>query len=110
MMIWRLSMQMLRNELYRPWFANETDWGFEIIDGEYSGFVVQIESVEFSKTDESGLELKYHIINQPEYKRNDNTDELFSKTIELIINDILKEAIDHHESTRTDDPEKSDTQ
>ena len=47
---------MLRNDLYKPWFASENDWGFEIIDGQFSGVIVQIEKVEFVETDGGNLE------------------------------------------------------
>ena len=38
---------MLRNELFKPWFVGEKDWGFEIIDGEYKGVTVQIEKLDW---------------------------------------------------------------
>ena len=37
---------MLRNDTYKPWFEGEA-WGVEIIDGEYSGVIVQFKSLEF---------------------------------------------------------------
>ncbi len=100
-------MQMLRNELYKPWFVGEKDWGFEIVDGEYSGVVVQVESIEFSKKDDGSVDLDYHVIRQPEDTRDlDLKGDLFTKTVEIIINDILKEAVDHYEQTRNNHPEE----
>ena len=100
-------MQMLRNDLYRPWFAGEKDWGFEIIDGEYSGVVVQVESIEFSKKDDGTVDLDFHVIKQPESLQElDIKGDLFTKTVELIINDILKEAIDSYEQARNNNTEE----
>lgn len=100
-------MQVLRNDLYRPWFVGEKDWGFEIIDGEFSGIVVQVESVEFSSKNDGSVDLNYHVIRQPEDDRElDTKGDLFTNTVEIIINDILKEAVDHYEQTRDNNPEE----
>lgn len=91
---------MLRNELYQPWFIGEKDWGFEIIDGEFKDVSVQIQSIEFADKDNK-VDLEYHIINKPEHiTESDTKGELFVNVVELIINDILKEAIENHESYR----------
>lgn len=100
-------MQVLRNDLYRPWFIGEKDWGFEIIDGEFSGIVVQVESVEFSSKEDGSVDLNYHIINQPEDTRDlDTKGDLFAGTVEIIINDILREAVNHYEQTRSNNSEE----
>lgn len=104
-------MQALRNDLYRPWFVGEKDWGFEILDGEYSGIVVQIESVEFSEKKDGTVDLEYHIIKQPEDTRDlDLKGDLFARTVEIIINDILREAIDNYEQTRNNDSAEPSSQ
>ncbi len=104
-------MQVLRDDLYKPWFVGESDWGFEILDGEFSGLVVQIESVEFSDKNDGTVDLKFHVIKQPEDERNLNVqDELFNQTVELIVNDILREAIKIHEQAGTDDSKESSPQ
>lgn len=101
-------MQMLRNDLYQPWFVGDKDWGFEIIDGEYSGVVVQVESIEFSKKDDGTVDLDFHVVKQPESLQElDIKSDLFTQTVELIINDILKEAIDHYEQARDNDSQES---
>ena len=101
-------MQMLRNDLYQPWFVGDKDWGFQIIDGEYSGVVVQVESIEFSKKDDGTVDLDFHVIKQPESLQElDIKSDLFTQTVELIINDILKEAIDHYEQARDNDSQES---
>lgn len=104
-------MQVLRTELYNPWFANENDWGFEIIDGEFSGIIVQIEDIKFNEESDSGVSLSFHIIKQPEDDREiDIKGELFNSTIELIINDILKEAVAEYEQTGADNTEELNSQ
>lgn len=93
---------MLRNDTYKPWFEGE-DWGFEIIDGEYSGVTVQIKSIEFAAADNGTVDMDFHIINQPEGVGIDTKSDLFNNTVEIIINDILKEAIGLYEQTRNND-------
>lgn len=101
-------MQVLRNDLYKPWFAGEKDWGFEIIDGEFSGVIVQVESLEFSDKNDSSVDLNFHVIMKPENMEEISVKgDLFNNTVELIINDILKEAIDHYEQTRSNDSQES---
>lgn len=100
-------MQVLRNDLYRPWFAGDKDWGFEVLDGEFSGVVVQVESIEFSKKEDGSVDLNYHVINKDSFPDLDITGELFVKTVEIVINDILKEAINHYEQTRDHDTKES---
>jgi len=105
-------MQMLRNDLFRPWFVGEKDWGIEIIDGEFSGVSIQIESVEFDEeTKDGNLKLDYHTVHRPE----DITEEalqsdMFKATLELILNDVLREAIDNYEQTRNNDTTEPSSQ
>ena len=104
-------MQMLRDDLYRPWFANEQDWGFEIIDGEYSGVTIQVEEIAFSEEEDTGVKLNFHVISKPETFSDDEVEsDLFNSTVELIINDILREAINFYEQDRTDDTSESSSQ
>lgn len=97
---------MLRDQLYKPWFADEK-WGFHILEGEFKDVVIHIEKLEFSETSEGNVELEYETISKPESLEIDNN--LFNPVIELIINDILKEAIaiHEHEQNRNHDTEKS---
>lgn len=100
-------MQVLRNDLYHPWFVGEKDWGFEIIDGEFAGIVVQIESVNFSDKNDGTVDLNFHVVKQPEDDREfDVQGDLFNQTVEIIINDILREAVSIHEQTRANDTEE----
>lgn len=86
---------MLRNELYKPWFVGDTSWGFEIVDGDFSGVVVQVENLDFAKDNSSSLDINYHIINKPEVISEDlSQSELFKTIFETIINDIVREAVE----------------
>jgi hypothetical protein len=98
---------MLRNDTYKPWFEGE-DWGVEIIDGEYSGVIVQFKSLEFSAKDDGTVDVDFHIINQPQGAEIDTKSDMFNNTIEIIINDILKEAISLYEQTRNNDTPEPD--
>ena len=91
---------MLRNELYRPWFEGNTNWGVEITSGDFKDVVIQIEKMEFSD-EPNNVELVYHVISKPEILEEElSKNPVFESTIELIINDILKEAIEIHEQNR----------
>lgn len=105
---------MLRNDLYEPWFANEKDWGFHILSGEFGGTYVQIESIEFSDKQDGTVDLKFHVVKQPDDLRElDTQNPLFNSTVELIINDILKEAVEiarNDESTGSNNTSEPDQQ
>lgn len=104
------SLPMLRNDLYRPWFVGETDWGVEFITGDFKDVAIQIEKLEFSETNKGSVDISYHIVHRPEHLKDLNSnDPLFSNTLELVINDILKEAIQIHEQTRDNSTEKPST-
>ena len=57
---------MLRNELYKPWFVGEADWGFEITDGEFKDVCIQIEKLDIGDGEANNLKLDYHTIRKPE--------------------------------------------
>lgn len=98
---------MLRNDLYIPWFAGKEDWGIEIISGEFKNTVMQIKEVEL--TDE-GVQLEYHIVKAPDIDNFDSNSSLFVNVVELIINDVLKEAINDYEQNRNNDPQEPSSQ
>ena len=99
---------MLRNDLYKPWFASEKDWGFEIIDGQFSGVIVQIEKVEFVETDGGNLEAEYHIVSKPEIiSEEDVKGDLFEAVFQNIIVDIIKEAVEDYEQNRNNNTKES---
>jgi hypothetical protein len=91
---------MLRNELYCPWFEGNTNWGVEITSGDFKDVVIQIEKMEFSD-EPNNVELVYHVISKPDILEEElSKNPVFESTIELIVNDILKEAIEIHEQNR----------
>ncbi len=91
---------MLREDLYTPWFA-DNNWGFEFISGEYIGVVVQITQVNFPEESSKEASVDYHVIKKPEdMTEEDIQSDLFKSTFELVINDILKEAIDTYENDK----------
>lgn len=98
---------MLKHELYKPW-ARDDAWGIEIIDGEFSGTVIQIQSVEFKDDSSGNIQVEYHVING-ESSDILNSNPLFVSTFELIINDILKEAVQDYEQNRNNDSKESST-
>ena len=106
---------MLRNDLYTPWF-NKDDWGFEVIDGEFSGVVVQVSEVNFkeeTQEDDSNLSVNYHIINKPEIITEEQVkSDLFNALFQTIITDIVKEAVEayEHDNNRSNDSKESDPQ
>ena len=101
---------MLRNELFKPWFVGE-DWGFEIIDGEYKEVCIQIEKIEFDETADGNLKLDYHTVRKPELITDEElTGPKFQAIIEVIINDILREAINEFDNkTRNNNSEEPST-
>ena len=101
---------MLRNELFKPWFVGE-DWGFEIIDGEFKDVTLQITKFEFKESNDGNVDLEYHVVRKPEILTDEDLkNPEFQAVVEVIINDILKEAIDHYEQTRNDDSKEPGSQ
>ena len=85
---------MLRNELYNPWFEGNTNWGVEIISGEFKDVVIQIEKMEFTDAPDR-VELVYHVISKPDILEEElSKNPVFESVMELIVNDVLKEAIE----------------
>ena len=91
---------MLREDLYTPWFADK-DWGFKFISGEYLDVVVQIAEVKLPEDSGGEASVDYHVISRPEHiTEEDIQTDMFKSTFELVINDILKEAIDIYENNK----------
>lgn len=102
---------MLRNELYKPWFSKDKDWGFEVIDGEYSGVVVQVTDLQFKEEtseDNSNLSVEYHVISKPEIISEESVkSDLFNSLFQTIITDLVSEAIENYANNRDDDSKES---
>lgn len=100
---------MLRGELYKPWFANDNDWGFEILEGEFKDVVVKINSIEFVENGDGNTELAYEVINKPDIlSEEDVKGELFKTVFTTIIEDIVREAVALYEQDRDNNPKESD--
>lgn len=97
---------MLKGSLYQPWVVTHNndkgtyvqeyspDWGFEIIDGEFSGTVVQIDKIYFIEA-ESSIGTDFHVINcREEFTKEElEKNTIFVNILETIILDIVQEAI-----------------
>ena len=84
---------MLRNDLFKPWFVGN-DWGFEIIDGQFNGVTVQIAKLDWPDEGSNELALDYHVVHKPELITDEDIkSDTFKAVVEVIINDILREAI-----------------
>jgi len=96
---------MLRNEIYKPWFIDEEKWGFEIIHGHpFKGVVVQLKYIqsddlnlnehEIVNSDKTSLGVEYYIISKPDHVTDEQLkSHEFRTTFDVIVNDILKEAL-----------------
>lgn len=98
---------MLRNSLYTVWFVDDL-WGFDIVDGDLKGYKFQIDSIDFKDSEAGNVQIEYTLITKPE--DTSLSDESFlSETLQIVLNDILKEAIEisEHEQNRTNHTEES---
>ena len=104
------SMPMLRNDLFKPWFVGN-DWGFEIIDGEFNGVTIQIAKLDWPDEGSNELALDYHVVHKPELITDDDIkSDTFKAVVEVIINDILREAINEFKQTGNNDSKESSPQ
>jgi len=94
-----------RNKLFKPWFQDES-WGVEVIDGFYKDTVVQIKEMEFLDSEDGNVSLDYHLIHRPAaVSEEDIQSDEFKSLLSVIIEDILREALEANE-TRNNDTEK----
>ena len=101
---------MLRNDLFKPWFVGN-DWGFEIIDGEFNNVTVQIAKLDWPDEGSNELALDYHVVHKPELVTDEDIkSDAFKAVVEVIINDILREAINELKQTGNNDSKESGTQ
>ena len=87
-------------EYYIPW-AVENNWGIEITQGKFEGSVIQIETLDFAEEETGQLQVDFHTINIPDgiLKEDYETSE-FTDMMQLIISDIIAEAIRIHEEEK----------
>lgn len=87
-------------KFYKPWAVNKDDWGVEITEGSYNGTVIKIEKVEFADEETGELQVDYHLIRRSEaLTEEDYAKSDFRDTLQLIISDILSEAIRVHKDS-----------
>lgn len=90
---------MLRDDLYKTWHKSTEIWGVEILTGDYQGLVVHIKELDL-KEDTNELTVDYNILYKPDVIDQadvENTSEKFSAFFNLVINDIVQEAISIYE-------------
>ena len=106
-------MKMLRNELYAPWFLDEKQWGFQIIEGEFKDVSISIQNMELANDDspDGNFLIDYTVISKPDVLSDDDLKtEIFKTVFTTIIEDILKEAVGAYEQDRNNDSEKSSSE
>jgi len=104
------SLQLLRNDLYRPWFVGEADWGIEFLSGDYRGLALQIEKMDFLKDQAGKIDFKYHIVHKPDIiTKEDIGTEQFEAVLQLIVNDVIREAMEDYDQTGNNDSKESYT-
>lgn len=100
---------MLRGDLYDPWFKDEK-WGLVILRDQFKDVALQINNIEFSRTNESSVDLDYEVINLPDTVTEDDTKStIFNELMSVIISDVLTEAVKIHqdEQSRADNSQES---
>lgn len=109
---------MLRDDLYRPWFVGENEWGVQIISGDFQDVIIQIEKVQFDESTEDGLLVDYHVVSKPSLITEEQLkSDMFYTVFQTIVSDVVKEALDiakdeylKDEQNRNDDSKESDSQ
>lgn len=87
--------------IYEPWavskIGKEDLWGVKIIEGEYKGAIISINSLDFIDDNSGECALDFNFVQKPEGKTDEDLkSEDFNKTLTLIINDILEKAVNEY--------------
>ena len=95
---------------YEPWaIKNEKGdlWGFKLLEGNYTGTIISINSVEMDdKSDDGTVALDFNFVQRPKGKTEEDLNSAeFNGVVADIINDILAKAIYEFEN-RTGDSAK----
>ena len=103
---------MLRDDLYKPWFADQDRWGFEVLSGDYQGVIIQLESLKFEEVNKkSAIGINYLVIHKPQIiPEQDMKSNNFQSLIDTVVNDILNEAMENYEQHRINDIKQPDSQ
>jgi hypothetical protein len=95
---------------YEPWSVRNGKqdlWGIKLLEGEFAGTTISINSVEMDdKSDDGTVALDFNFIQRPKGKTEEDLNSAeFNGVIADIINDILAKAINEFEN-RTGDSAK----
>ena len=95
---------------YEPWgIKNENGdlWGVKLLEGNYTGTIISINSVEMDdKSDDGTVALDFNFVQRPKGKTEEDLNSAeFNGVVADIINDILAKAINEFEN-RTGDSAK----
>tara|TARA_S200002703_G_C3583812_1_gene179299 strand:+ start:121 stop:432 length:312 start_codon:yes stop_codon:yes gene_type:complete len=103
---------MLRDDLYKPWFADKERWGFEVLSGDFQGVIIQLEELKFEQVEQkSAIGINYHVIHKPEIiPKEDMKNNNFQSLIDTVVNDILNEAMENYEQHRINDTNEPGSQ
>jgi hypothetical protein len=88
---------------YEPWgFKDEEQkvdlWGFKLLDGNFAGTTISINSVEMEDNNEN-VKLDFTFIRKPEGKTEEQlTSEEFNNIMAEVMNDILRKTINEFEN------------
>ena len=88
---------------YEPWgFKDEEQkvdlWGVKLLDGNFAGTTISINSVEMEDNNEN-VKLDFTFIRKPEGKTEEQlTSEEFNNIMAEVINDILRKTINEFEN------------
>lgn len=91
---------------YKPWaIENENGglWGVKLLDGNFAGAVISINSVKMEDDESGECSLDFNFIEKPPGRTEEElTSAEFNNTISYILNDILAKAIDEFENRDRD--------
>ncbi len=94
---------MQLSNLYNPWAVDNTRWGIEITEGKFKDTIIQIENIDFAKADTGDLIVDFHAVNLPDTLVKEDLDSSdFTDTMQLIISDIISNAISEFEKSNND--------
>jgi hypothetical protein len=88
---------------YEPWgFKDEEQkvdlWGFKLLDGNFAGTTISINSVEMENNNEN-VKLDFTFIRKPEGKTEEQlTSEEFNNIMAEVMNNILRKTINEFEN------------
>jgi hypothetical protein len=95
---------------YKPWsIENEKIdvWGFELLEGEFAGTTIAINSLSMENSDDGSIALDFTVFKEPEGKQIDSQSDSFNEALSGVVNDILTKAINEFKNRDSDSTESS---